>query len=270
MSEMSRVPARPVAPYRGGKRNLARRITSIIDAVPHKTYAEPFVGLGGIFLRRCSRPDLEVVNDLSYDIANFYRIVQRHYAPLVDLLRFQISSRAEFERLQAQDAKDLTDLERAARFLYLQTNTYGGKVSGRTFGTSRHREGRFNLFRIGSLLQDFHDRLAGVVVERLPFERFIPIYDSPDTLMYLDPPYWGGEQDYGASLFSRMDFQRLRGLLSEVRGRFILSINDIPETRSLFAEFEVAPVRTRYGLQSGSALASELIVTNFQVGDLCI
>ena len=45
-------PTAPVAPWLGGKRNLAKRICAIIDAAPCVTYAEPFVGMGGIFLRR--------------------------------------------------------------------------------------------------------------------------------------------------------------------------------------------------------------------------
>lgn len=49
-------PTLPVAPYLGGKRNLARRICAILDATPCQTYAEPFVGMGGIFLRRRARP----------------------------------------------------------------------------------------------------------------------------------------------------------------------------------------------------------------------
>lgn len=39
-------PVQPVAPWLGGKRNLAKRICAIIDAVPCSTYAEPFVGMG--------------------------------------------------------------------------------------------------------------------------------------------------------------------------------------------------------------------------------
>ncbi len=49
-------PVRPAAPWLGGKRNLAKRITAIIDAQDHQTYAEPFVGMGGIFFRRRLRP----------------------------------------------------------------------------------------------------------------------------------------------------------------------------------------------------------------------
>ncbi len=59
---------RPVAPYLGGKRNLAKRICTIIDADQHSTYAEPFVGMGGIFLRRTSRPKAEFINDAGRDV----------------------------------------------------------------------------------------------------------------------------------------------------------------------------------------------------------
>ncbi|MHB8285254.1 MAG: DNA adenine methylase, partial [Caulobacteraceae bacterium] len=54
---------RPVAPYVGGKRNLSKRLVALIETIPHKTYAEPFVGMGGVFLKRTSRPQAEVIND---------------------------------------------------------------------------------------------------------------------------------------------------------------------------------------------------------------
>jgi hypothetical protein len=49
-------PVSPPAGYIGGKRNLSRRICAIIEATPHTSYAEPFVGMGGIFLRRARAP----------------------------------------------------------------------------------------------------------------------------------------------------------------------------------------------------------------------
>ncbi|MFN6951664.1 MAG: DNA adenine methylase, partial [Albidovulum sp.] len=56
-------PILPVAPWVGGKRNLARRIAALIDVDRHETYAEPFAGMGGVFLRRTRRPKAEVIND---------------------------------------------------------------------------------------------------------------------------------------------------------------------------------------------------------------
>lgn len=123
-------PVRPVAPYIGGKRNLAQRLCAIIDATPHTTYAEVMVGMGGVFFRRKHRPKAEVINDWSADVHNLFRILQVHYIAFLEMMRFQISSRAEFERLAATDPATLTDMQRAARFLFLQRTTFGGKVPG--------------------------------------------------------------------------------------------------------------------------------------------
>ena len=46
---------RPVAPYIGGKRNLSKLLVERINAVPHALYAEPFVGMGGVFFKRLWR-----------------------------------------------------------------------------------------------------------------------------------------------------------------------------------------------------------------------
>jgi DNA adenine methylase len=255
-------PTQPVAPWIGGKRNLARRICAILDQMPCTTYAEPFVGMGGIFLRRTSRPRAEVINDYGRDVANLFRILQRHYPQFLDTLRFQLTTRAEFNRLVETPADTLTDLERAARFLYLQRTAFGGKVSGRNFGVSIDRPGRFNLTTLEPMLEDLHSRLAGVVIECLDFEAFIRRYDSPGTLFYLDPPYWGSEGDYGKTLFTRQDFQRLADVLRGAKGRFLMSINDVPEIREIFAWARLEEVQTTYtiAVKGQAKPAAELLI----------
>lgn len=258
---------RPVAPWLGGKRNLAKRITGIIDEVPHSTYAEPFVGMGGIFLRRSMRPRCEVINDLGRDIANLFRILQRHYPQFIDTLRFQLTTRVEFDRLIATRPETLTDLERAARFIYLQRTAFGGKVSGRNFGVSTDRPARFNLSTLEPMLEDVHARLAGVTIECLDYAEFIRRYDGPGTLFYLDPPYWGSERDYGEEGFSREDFGRIATLMEKSAGRFILSINDVPEIRDMFSRFHLTEVELKYTIGTDGAARSkprrELIVTTW-------
>lgn len=188
---------RPVAPYVGGKRALSRQLVARIGSIPHGLYAEPFVGMGGVFFRRDLRPKVEVVNDISADVTTLFRIIQRHYQAFLDMIRWQITSRAEFERLAATDPATLTDLERAARFLYLQRLAFGGQVAGRNFGVSYTASARFDLTKLVPLLEEVHERLAGVVIERLPFADFIRRYDRPGTLFFIDPPYWGNDADYG-------------------------------------------------------------------------
>ena len=259
-------PTSPVAPWMGGKRNLAKRICAILDQTPCGTYAEPFVGMGGIFLRRSARPRAEVINDRARDVATLFRILQRHYVQFLDTLRFQITPRAEFERLIATDPDTLTDLERAGRFLYLQRCAFGGKVSGRNFGVSRERPGQFNLSTLEPMLEALHSRLAGVIVECLDWSDLVRRYDSEATLFYLDPPYWGCEGDYGKELFSRAEFDKLASQLRGIQGRFLLSINDVPEVRSLFDWAEVEQVSTTYTIarQAGArGSRAELLIRNF-------
>ena len=262
-------PVLPVAAWVGGKRNLARRITAILDATPCDTYAEPFVGMGGIFLRRQMRPRAEVINDRSRDVANLFRILQRHYPQFLEVLRFQLTTRVEFNRLVDTNPDTLTDLERAARFLYLQRTAFGGKVASRTFGVSPDRSGKFNLTTLEPMLEDLHCRLSGVVVECLDYADFVGRYDRAGTLFYLDPPYWGCEDYYGKELFTRADFARLADLLAGITGRFVMSINDLPEVREVFAAFQMKAVTTTYsvGKQTTARGAfGELLVSNFDLG----
>ncbi len=254
-------PARPAAAYIGGKKRLAEIIVARIEAVPHKTYAEPFIGMGGVFLRRRWAPPCEVINDISNDVVTFFRILQRHYPQFMETLKFQIASRAEFERLMASDPTTLTDLERAARFLYLQRLAFGGKVAGRSFGVSPGTAARFDVTRLTPILEAIHERLAGVVVERLHWRDLVDRYDSRDTLFFLDPPYFGSEGDYGAGVFERADFVRLAERLAKIEGRFLLTVNDVPEMRDVFGRFAIEALQTRYTIAGGEwSEVSEILV----------
>lgn len=255
-------PVQPPAGYIGGKRRLAARLVERIAAVPHRTYAEVCVGMGGVFFRRRAAPPSEVINDRSGDVATLFRILQRHYPQFMDTLRFQLSGRREFERLKACDPATLTDLERAGRFLYLQRLAFGGKVAGRNFGVDPAARAGFNLTTLEPLLADIHHRLAGVTIECLDWHVFIDRYDRPGTLFYIDPPYYGSEGDYGRELFTRDQFAAMAERLARLQGSFILSINDVPAIRELFGSFDLEEVRLRYSVGGGAGTqARELIIS---------
>ncbi len=256
-------PLKPPAAYIGGKKQLAKTIVRCIERIAHETYAEPFIGMGGVFFRRRFAPKSEVINDRSGDVATFFRVLQRHYVPFIEMLRWQVTSGREFERLARTDPATLTDMERAARFLYLQRTTFGGKGAARTFGVSPGVSARFDVTKLGPMLEELHERLAGVVVECLPWAEFIRRYDKPGTLFYLDPPYWGGERDYGAGMFRREDYAELAAVLRRLQGRFIMSINDVPEIRRAFAGFSMRPVNVTYTVaRTTRGAARELIISD--------
>ncbi|PHR18698.1 MAG: DNA methyltransferase [Hoeflea sp.] len=244
-------PINSPAAYIGGKRVLSKTIVARINATPHTGYAEAFVGMGGVFFKRTQKPKTEVINDRNGEVANLFRILQRHYPQFMETLKFQITSRREFQRLVACDPATLTDLERAARFLYLQRLSFGGKVTGQTFGIDRDGGGRFNVTRLGPVLEDINEHMAGVVIEQLDWRNFLKRWDRPGMLFYLDPPYFGNEGDYGKDLFLRDDFAALNEALRSLKGRFFLSLNDRPEVREIFSGFEIETVDCTYSISGG-------------------
>ena len=85
------------------------------------------------------------------------------------------------------------------------------------------------------MLEGLHERLAGVIIERLRWQAFLARYDTADTLFYLDPPSYGCEDDYGPGMFSAEEFEEMAELLARLAGRFILSLNDHPDVRRISA-----------------------------------
>jgi DNA adenine methylase len=168
----------------------------------------------------------------------------------MDLLKWQLTSRAEFQRLVAVDPDTLTDLERAARFIYLQRLTFGGKAAGRSFGISTTYPARFDVTKLAAVLEGVHERLAGVTIECLDWREFLARWDRAATLFYLDPPYFGCERYYGAP-FPRADHEALAEALTGLRGRFILSMSDTPETRAIYGRFPFESVDVTY-MSTGS------------------
>ena len=141
-----------------------------------------------------------------------------------------LSSRQEFARWVSVDPDTLTDVQRAARFAYLQRLSFGGKpaheASPGQMGPSTHHPARLTAERMFQLIEAAHRRLQRVHIERLNWDVFLRRYDRPFTLFYLDPPYWNHEQDYGKGIFAREDFALMAKLLSELKGRCIVSLND--------------------------------------------
>lgn len=263
-------PAIPVAPYIGGKSKLAQLIIEQIESVPHTTYAEAFIGMGGVFLRRPFYAKGEIINDFNRDVANLFRVLQTHYVPLLEYLKWQVTARDEFERLMKLDPTALTDIQRAARFLYLQKLAFGGKVTGRNFGMIYDGPARFDVTKLVPILESVHDRLSRVIVECMDYKDFIKRYDRPETLFYLDPPYYGNEGDYGKDMFGREEFKAMASLLSDLKGMFILSLNDRPEVRQVFSEYNIYPVSTTYTLARGGhkKQVGEVLITNVKLKNM--
>jgi DNA adenine methylase len=226
--------ASPIVPWIGGKRRLVDLLLSRFPA--HDCYCEVFAGGAAVFFAR-NPANVEVLNDVNGDLINLYRVVTHHLEEFVRQFKWALTSRQVFKWLQDTRPETLTDVQRAARFFYLQQQSFGGKVAGQTFGTATTAPA--------------HLRLAGgTYIEQLDWVACIERYDRPHTLFYLDPPYWGTE-GYGVP-FAWEQYELMAAKMRSIKGKAIISINDHPEIRECFKGFEMESLRLDYTVGGGA------------------
>jgi len=246
--------------YIGGKRSLAKRI---IAAFPqHTTYVEAFAGGAQVFFHK-QPSKVEVLNDLDGEIVNFFRVCQSHHEELLRYFRYVLVSRRWFDLLKSQDPATLTDVQRAVRYLYLLKGSFASLVCRPNYHWHVVQPPGFNLNRLPQLIENAHKRLERVQLECLPYDEVLKRYDRPATLFYLDPPYWGRKL-YRYNLKPK-DFEKLAQHLGDLRGKFVLSLNDLPEVRTLFRRFHIQGVQLSYTSQKQSGRRyREVLITNFR------
>lgn len=249
---------KPIIPWMGGKRRLAKQILPLISQ--HTCYCEPFAGGAAIlFLKQPSKA--EVINDINGELVNLYRVVKHHLNEFVMQFKWSLISREMFKWEKMTNVETLTDIQRAARFFYLQKLCFGGKIQGQTYGTATTTPPKLNLLRIEEDLSQAHLRLSQVNIENLKWQDCIKKYDREHTFFYLDPPYWqtaGYDIDFGWE-----HYQKIAELMKISKGKFLLSINNNEEIRELFKDFNITEVKTNYSAGKGRGKITELIIKSY-------
>lgn len=254
--------ALPVIPWVGGKRKLARTIFPLFPE--HTCYVEPFCGGAALFFMK-PPSDVEVLNDINSDIVNLYRVVQNHLEEFIKQFKWALTSREIFTWAKDTPPETLTDIQRAARFYYLQKLSFGARSDSRSFGTSATSPSSLNLMRLEETISDAWLRLQRVTIEHLDWQECIRRYDRPGTLFYLDPPYWK-TQGYGVP-FGIEQYQFMAETVRGIKGKAIISVNDHPDMRAVFDGLDIRSTSTTYsvGGNNGHKVA-ELIICNFDAG----
>lgn len=252
----------PILAWPGGKRRLAKKLLPLIHSRPHVCYVEEFVGGGSMFFLR-QAAEVEVLNDANNELINLYRVVKNHLEEFIRQFKFALSSRKLFEWAKETPPEVLTDIQRAARFLYIQKLAYGSKVTGQTFGVSPSSPPRFNILRLEDDLSQAHLRLARVWIEHLDWHECLIKYDRDYTLHFMDPPYYELE-GYGIP-FPIDEYRKIAESMRAMKGSAILTINDHPEMKRVFKGFTAETVEIDYTI-GGSGTGKkrrEMIVRNW-------
>lgn len=240
----------------GGKRLLRKEIAR---HVPEKItgFIEPFGGVAWLLLLKENWAKLEVYNDLDNRLVNLFMQVKYHPEELIRELDFLVASRKLFMDILKQEG--LTEIQRAARFMYMITRSFGGK--GDSFGTSA-KQGTSSLFNRIDRIRELHRRLDRVIIENLSYEQVFAKYDTKDNFFYCDPPYMTGYTYDNSKQFSH---QELHKYLSKLKGRFILSYDDVPEVIELYKGYSIKHVTRIKGInrKEGKNEYNEVLIANF-------
>ena len=262
--------AKPFLRWAGSKRQLVGVMAEYWTG-ERTRYVEPFAGSARFFFRL--EPPSALLGDLNADLISMYGAVKAYPTELYVALRQWENSKKDYYRARELDLDSLSEVDKAARFIYLNRFCFNGLY--RT-----NKVGKFNVPYGGSKtgatpsqeeLKATSRLLARVTLKCGDFETTLTGVDDRDFI-YLDPPFTtNGKRvfnDYGPQSFGSDDLCRLRRVLETLHGigaAFLLSYADCPEGRELARNFKITEVTTKRniaGFASRRRVTTELLVTN--------
>lgn len=277
VSTVPGVSVRPVLKWAGGKQQLISQFEPLLPrSIDH--YYEPFAGSAAVFFHLCaSRPGFSAtLTDINGELIRTYVAIRDEVDVLIEKLgRLRAKhEKKQYLKVRAQQPSELSDVDAAARFIYLNKTCFNGlyRVNSRglfNVPMGSYRQPRIfdedNLRAVSAVLQDVTIRVA----------HFSECLQTPSGgFVYFDPPYvplssTANFTSYTKEPFGEQQQQELAAVAQELDAkgvRFLLSNSDTEVVRSLYKEFRIDTVLARRAINSradGRGAISEVIVRNY-------
>ena len=267
--------------YLGGKKFQAKWIASQFPK--HNTYVEPFGGAYWVYFmanHQIDQAHTNVYNDFNKDIANIFHCARYDDQKfLKSLLSYEDQNKELFDQFRSELIPfntnfELGDIDRATKYLYLQTQSFSGDtLTEKTKFV--HLKGKYRskylhfIDKISNKKWLYH--IKGINhVHNESFETVIDLYDKPDTLFYCDPPYYKME-DYYVQDFQRSQHEDLANKLKSIKGKFVLSYYDFPQLSEWFPKEEYHWISKEFSKANSTkskkkttSRGEEILVMNFK------
>ena len=225
-------------PYLGGKHFLVKQLLRLIPE--HEIYVEVFGGSASLLLNKPKSP-IEVYNDLNGELVNLFAVVRDRPLEFISRLEPLLYSRELYEKWRKEFAPGemarfepgADPVERAVKFYFCLRANFAGRVWG---GWAFARTRGFRLPDPAGIWA-IHERLKRVYIDHLDYKNCIKNWDSPHTFFYLDPPYLGLTSNVFG--WREKEHEELAGTLGGVKGKWLLTCNDHPLIRKLYARYSI-------------------------------
>lgn len=270
----------PVVKWVGGKRQL---LDDIIPLLPDhfSTYVEPFVGGGALLFE--IQPKKAIVNDLNHELINLYKVIKDNPNELLLLLEEHELNNSEeyFYQIRALDRSksydDMSDVEKAARIIYLNKTCYNGLFRVNQSGQFNSPYGKYKnpnivnkpvVLAMANYFQNNNITLLNgdykMALKKLRKGAFV----------YFDPPYmpisssssFTGYTENGFDKKQQIELKEECDKLNSRGIKFLLSNSDHPFIRDLYKDYEIITVRAKRSINSNSnkrGEINEVLVRNY-------
>lgn len=273
---------KPFVKWVGGKRQLLRQFRELGLYPPEdfnpmtNTYYEPFVGGGAVFFDLL--PKNAELSDLNNELVTTYNVIKNNVDELIQSLQKHIYDKEYYLEVRAKKVEDLSDVEVASRFIFLNRTGFNGLYRVNKSGQFNVPFGRYNnpvicdednLRRVSNALQD-------VTITHQDYKHALKAAKSGDFI-YLDPPYYpinatSSFTSYTAEGFLEKEQTELRDTFVKLheKGCFVmLSNSDTPFINELYSGIDgiiinkITAGRSINSKGSGRGKITEVLVTNY-------
>lgn len=264
--------AAPILKWAGGKRQL---LGELIPRVPSYTgkYIEPFMGGGALFF--ALSPDKAVLGDCNAELINLYKTIKRNPIPVIEALQQYKNTEKEYYRIREIDWKTLSDVEAAARMIYLNKTGFNGLYRV-------NLQGGFNVPYGKNAKTQFCNPEQIIAASKAlkrkkllcgDYKKILKKYAEPGDFIFLDPPYFQIEETetflrYTSDRFYEPDQEELAELANELFDKgchLMLTNSNHPRIYELYKRFDVEVVKVRRSVncKGNGRKGEDTIITAF-------
>ena len=265
---------RPFLKWSGGKTRL---ISQYKDYFPqhYQTYYEPFLGGGAVFFYL--QPSKAVLTDINADLILTYRCVRDDLEDLITSLQAHKQRHNSDYYYDVRNSYTGTDLEKAARFIYLNKTCFNGLYRVNSQGKFNVPVGKYKNPGIcqEEILKLASESLKKVEIKQANFEEVLNYATGSNEFVYFDPPYYPLNKTSNFTAYSNFCFDenqqiKLRDIfikLADKGVKVMLSNSDCPFIRDLYSDFNIHTISAARSINSNAqkrGKITEVLVTSYK------
>lgn len=268
--------AKPFVKWVGGKRQLLKQFKNLYPqnfCFQTHTYFEPFVGGGAVFFNL--QPYQSEISDMNFELITAYKVIQKNVEALIMSLQKHQYEKEYFLKMRDQDPLQLSDIERASRFIFLNRTCFNGLYRVNKKGRFNVPFGRYAnpLICDKENLRTVHEALQNTKIFCRPYQKVLDNAQKGDFI-YFDPPYvplnpTSSFTSYTKEGFGLKQQEELRDTFAELskRGCYVmLSNSDTLVVRELYKDFTIHSVQAGRAINASSGKrgkVGEVVVVNY-------